>query len=158
VEKSVELGVHRIQLFTSEHSFIRSPKDFSGNKLERLNKIILHATQQTGRGDLMNLELPKPWPQLLENFVNRRDKIRGLLAYESLDSSQSLKTKLANLELASQQEVWLFVGSEGGFSSTEVSKAQDKGLEIVSLGSQILRVETACVVFIGSLKYELGLM
>lgn len=158
VEKSVELGVERIQLFCSQHSFIRKPEDFSATKMVRLNKIILHATQQSGRADLMSVCPPTTWDGNLKEFINHASHPVGLLAYESLGLKQSLKIQMTQISLPSQDEIWVFIGSEGGFSSTEVEQALSKGLEIVSLGSQVLRVETACVVLVGSLKYELGLM
>lgn len=158
VEKAVELGVERVQLFTSQYSFIRTPKDFSVTKFDRLKKIIMHATQQSGRGDLMKIMEPQPFSDILKIFTNQYQKTTGLLAYESLSSPLSLKSKLTKLALTSPQEIWLFVGSEGGFSSTEVEDAQRIGIEPISLGSQILRVETACVVLIGILKYELELI
>jgi len=158
VEKSVELGVERIQLFTSQHSFIRNPKDFSAAKFDRLKKIVTHATQQSGRGDLMKIMKPQLFSEILKSFSDCHQKSLGLLAYENLDPKMSLKSKLPMLALKSQHEVWVFIGSEGGFTSTEVQEALRNGIKAVSLGTQILRVETACVAFISSLKYELELM
>ena len=56
------------------------------------------------------------------------------------------------------ENVWLIVGSEGGFSQNEVVSMQKLGLDPVTLGQQILRVETACLTLVAVLKYELGLM
>jgi 16S rRNA (uracil1498-N3)-methyltransferase len=214
VEKSVELGVHRLQLFTSDYSFLKKTTEISSQKKERLTKIALQATQQCGRSRLMLLPEPVSWSGLLESFSLQKKldpSHLGLLAYEHLkeSSSSSLKQQLSfllgsykeketcteskvstdtkketqnitesvtseeiqqktqktthqlNQQIHHQRtgkEVWLFVGSEGGFSSTEVQCAEQTGLHLLSLGSQILRVETACVVLLSSLKYELELM
>jgi len=158
VEKSVELGVDRVQLFTSQYSFHKSAQDFSSTRMDRLRKIALHASQQSDRGELMQILEPKSWDIILNSFANHSPSLTGLLAYEGSSSTVSLKSKLSQLVLAGQPEVWVFVGSEGGYSPTEVAQAQDVGLEIIRLGSQVLKVETACVVLVGSLKYELGLI
>jgi 16S rRNA (uracil1498-N3)-methyltransferase len=55
------------------------------------------------------------------------------------------------------KNIFILVGSEGGFSSSEVDASVDCGYEILSLGSQILRVETACVASISILKSVYGL-
>ena len=41
----------------------------------------------------------------------------------------------------------LLVGPEGGFSEKEIRDLRDKGGELVSLGSNRLRAETAAVAF-----------
>ncbi|MEK6627492.1 MAG: RsmE family RNA methyltransferase, partial [Bdellovibrionota bacterium] len=54
--------------------------------------------------------------------------------------------------------IWIIVGSEGGFSEKEVLEMQQLGLNPVTLGSQVLRVETACMTLVSVLKYEFGLL
>ena len=41
--------------------------------------------------------------------------------------------------------VLLIVGPEGGFTAAEVSQAQAAGANIASLGTNILRIETAAI-------------
>ncbi|MCS6837393.1 MAG: 16S rRNA (uracil(1498)-N(3))-methyltransferase [Bdellovibrionaceae bacterium] len=175
VEKAVELGVWRMQLLCNQFSFIRDPSEFSRGRLERLNKIVLQATQQTGRGSLMEVRGPLGWTQWCQVIqgINRDLNYLGLMAYESLGGHGSLKSTLSDLlkigdnvtkdqgsKVASSplcpQEIWILVGSEGGFSFQEVEEMKGLGWRVISLGSQILRVETACVVVVTSLKYELG--
>jgi 16S rRNA (uracil1498-N3)-methyltransferase len=55
IEKAVEMGVHTIQPFYSDHSFLRQEGSISENKIDRWKKIIISATQQSGRGDLLTL-------------------------------------------------------------------------------------------------------
>jgi 16S rRNA (uracil1498-N3)-methyltransferase len=56
------------------------------------------------------------------------------------------------------ENLWLIVGSEGGFSDKEVTEMKQLGLDPVTLGPQVLRVETACMTLVSVLKYEFGLM
>jgi 16S rRNA (uracil1498-N3)-methyltransferase len=48
------------------------------------------------------------------------------------------------------------VGPEGGFDPEEVRRAKEMGFIPVSLGRRILRTETAAIVLVGILQYELG--
>ncbi len=156
VEKAVEMGVARIQPFYSEFSFIRKSQSLSDNKFDRWKKIIVSATQQSGRGDLMELCEPQDLSQVLEDF-NQKTHKRGLFAYEG-SAVLGVKEQLTSAPLKDLEEFWVFVGSEGGFSTTEVQEFRKVGLETVTLGDQVLRVETACIALLAVLKYELGQM
>ena len=50
----------------------------------------------------------------------------------------------------------MIIGPEGGFAAHEVELARASGAVTVSLGRQILRVETAAVTALAILQYELG--
>ncbi len=157
VEKSVELGVQAIKPFVSEFSFARELSPNLSDRCSRARRIIESATEQSGRGDLMQVMEPSTFDEVFEDF-NRTPGRLGLFLYEGQgqlslkDHLQSVKTK------SSVSEVWFFVGSEGGFSESEVAKFERAGLPPLTLGGQILRVETACLAATAILKYEFDLM
>lgn len=156
IEKSVELGVTSIKPFVSEFSFLRKLDSISPEKRVRFEKIIKGATQQSGRGDLMKVEPLKNLSQLLED-INRNNDALGLFSYEG-DAALTLKKALSVSTGEKLAEIWVFVGSEGGFSTAEVVQFKNAGLEPITLGAQVLRVETACVALVGIIKYELDLL
>ena len=153
LEKAVELGVHSIHPLYSEFSFIRKPDSALDKKQERWERIITSATQQCGRGERLQL-LPGQTLTSLLNQFNRMPGTAGLFLYEG-ESAYSLKAHLQTMELEGLDAVYVFIGGEGGFSSPEVQQFQAVGLQSISLGEQILRVETACVAMLSILKYEL---
>ncbi len=158
LEKMVEMGVTRVQPFFSEFSFIRDPKSFSSEKLVRWKKIVTSATQQSGRGELMQIETPQTWSKMLEQ-INQDTDSKCLFSYEG-QSTLGVKDFL-NTESKKNKalkSIWLVVGSEGGFSTGEVDQMQSQGFHPVTLGSQVLRVETACMTLVSVLKYEFDLM
>jgi 16S rRNA (uracil1498-N3)-methyltransferase len=160
LEKSVELGVKSIRPFFSEFSFIRSKADVFAQKRKRFEKIIVGATQQSGRGDLMVLEDPVGLDELLPNF-NLQGAARGLFAYEGegvLNARQGLAGLRPPGSSEAPADIWIFAGSEGGFSGREVDIFKNFGLQAVTLGQQVLRVETACVALISIIKYDFDLM
>jgi len=153
LEKSVELSVTKIRPFFSENSFIRSAKKLSDERLKRWQKIVKSATQQTGRGRLMTIEPPCTLAELLENF-NQNDSAAGLFPYEG-ECEKTVKQELQSIKTGSYNSIWAFIGSEGGFSQVELSQFVSNGLSPVTLGEQVLRVETACVSLASIIKYEL---
>lgn len=156
IERCVELGVYEVNLMISDFSFIKKSSELSASRLERLHKIILSATQQSGRGQLMKLNSPLSFLTRLEMNIKESPQSPRLLAYEKHEPS-SLKNQISSLHLNRSHKIELYIGSEGGFSDKEALLAQNHGLHVVSLGSQVLRVETACLSLVVSLKYELGL-
>lgn len=159
VEKAVEMGVKSIQPLFTEFSFVRTPGALSANKVDRWDKIVRSATQQSGRGDLMEISSAVHLDEFLSKF-NQKSAVLGLFAYEGA-STLSIKdyVKQKKQELGTTpQEVWIFVGSEGGFSQAEVEKMRQLALYPVTLGPQVLRVETACMALVSVLKYDFDLM
>lgn len=153
VEKMVELGVQQVHLFSSDFSFMKPKPGELDKKQQRWQKIITGATQQTGRGEIMALTEVEPLSVLLERHFPDPNKI-GLLAYEG-EGGESLGHRLKSMS-DQVEEIWIFVGSEGGFSQEDLKLFKDYKLLPTSLGDQVLRVETACVTLVSILKYGLG--
>lgn len=153
LEKSVELGVHTLHLFHSDFSYMRPKSGELAKKQMRWQKIIKGATQQAGRGDLMSLTDIEPLGVLLERFAQSPDSW-GVLAFEG-EADRDLKEQMAKAQ-KDQSDVWIFVGAEGGFSPGDLELFKNYDLLPISLGDQVLRVETACVTLVSVLKYGLG--
>ncbi len=159
IERAVEMGVSSILPFYSDYSFIRKSANLPAGKQERWQKIVISATQQSGRGELMKISEPVDWSEALSAF-NPSDKRWCLFAYEGssvLSVNEYLKAKKQTVS-AWPEDLWIIVGSEGGFSDSEVAQMQQLGLDPVTLGSQVLRVETACLTLVSILKYDFQLL
>ncbi len=159
IERAAEMGVTSILPFYSDFSFIRKASNLPEGKQERWQKIVVSATQQCGRGELMRIEKPVDWSKALQ-VINPNDERWCLFAYEGdsiLNVNEHLKAK-RNQFSAPPQDLWIIVGSEGGFSDAEVAEMRKLGLDPVTLGRQVLRVETACLTLVSILKYEFQLL
>ena len=156
VEKSVEMGVASIQPLFSDFSFFRDPSSLSTTKLERWQKIVRSAMQQSGRAEWLDL---RPARRLEEFFLemNRKAGHRCLIAYEG-DAPRSVRNQLSSWKPSPPSDVVIFVGGEGGFSLKEIGMFTQHGQAAVTLGPQVLRVETACMALVSVLKYEFDLM
>ncbi len=68
------------------------------------------------------------------------------------EETTHLKTVLNNH--SSPGSILIVVGPEGGFGADEIDPAKSAGCETASLGSSILRAETAPVAAISAIKYH----
>ncbi|MCB9024964.1 MAG: RsmE family RNA methyltransferase [Bdellovibrionaceae bacterium] len=100
LEKSVELGVYKVQPFFSDYSFVRTAEKISDSRFKRWQKIVMNASQQTGRSPLMEIGKPVKLVDLLKSYKESKD-VSGIFPYEGQDNwictktSNQLKIKIA---------------------------------------------------------------
>ena len=149
VQKAVELGVSRIIPTLSRRSRAVQPARLA-DKQKRWQRIATEAAKQCGQAHLPPIEGAEALSALLE-----RDWGDSLLIILWEDEkNKSLKQILRSV--SSPREIALLVGAEGGFTPREISSLQDKGWRSAGLGPRILRLETAAIVGLGIIQYELG--
>lgn len=131
-----ELGVSAFTIFRSARCVSHPSESSIRNKLERWQRIIEDAVRLSRR-TVMPL-------------------IRGVLSFEQLLSAMPADARIympyegEGFPLLSQTfkpskggDVFIMTGPEGGFESSEVEMAKERGVHICSLGNRILRAETA---------------
>lgn len=136
VQKAVELGVCHIHPVLTERCISRPDLKSASKKRIRWQKIALEAAKQSGRGIIPTVSDIIPFDECMP-LLESSDI--ALLCYEK--SGVSLKS----VDFSSCASVSLVIESEGGFEQSEVLRAQCSGAQIISLGSRILRCETAPV-------------
>jgi RsmE family RNA methyltransferase len=136
------LGVKNIYLINSkrvEKSFWQTPF-LSQQAIE--NELIL------GLEQARDTVLPKVHVRkLFKPFVE--DELGSIIANTKALVAHPSGT--ANCPIDIQQPTTLVVGPEGGFISYEIKKLTEAGVALVTIGSRILRVETAIPVLISRL-------
>lgn len=145
VEKLTELGAASIVPLQSERAIV---SDVSPNKLERWRRLAKTAAQQCGRSDIPRIEDPIPLRELMDRF----DLYDCVLFPWELANRTPLREMLPAL-LSNARRVLVLIGPEGGFSHTEAESARAAGAHLVSLGSRILRTETAGLVALAVIAY-----
>ena len=73
------------------------------------------------------------------------------------ENQKSIKDVLTNKSWTSTKDIFIIIGPEGGFSKDEIARACEAGFISVSLGRQILKVETAAMAIISIIQYEKGI-
>ncbi len=145
VEKATELGLYALIPVQSS----RSVGEASANKLTRWRNLARSAAQQSGRSRVPHVEGPIDFPALVARI---RDFDAAIFAWELAE--HPLRATLASIGNA--RSVLVIVGPEGGFSHEEADAAIAAGAHAVSLGSRILRTETAPLVILTAILYEGG--
>lgn len=137
IQKATELGVKNIVLVESSRTVVKMSKEDDKviNKLKRYQKIAQEASEQCGRAFIPTIQFLNKF-QDIDHFASEANYI----AYEN-EKGLSLKQKL----ILPKKSISILIGAEGGFSYEEVSLANQKGFISVSLGSRILRSETAVI-------------
>ena len=158
IQKSVECGVATVTTFNSERCIAKEKGD-EENKLKRRNKIALEAAKQSGRGIVPEINSTVSFAEMLKRASDADIK---LFCYEG-DGTQSLKEVLKEQKEEFDRSegrlptIAAVIGSEGGFSLSEVEKAKACGMIPVGLGSRILRTETASGFVLACICYEFEL-
>lgn len=147
LEKGTELGVSTFAPILCRRS-MAGLEDAGTSKIQRWQRIITEAAEQSGRARLPELLPIRPLKDALSNIppgalaLMPWEEERAVLLRDVLKSSSSLT-------------VVLFIGPEGGLTADEVKLARQHGVQIVSLGPRILRAETAALAAVASVMYEL---
>lgn len=147
IQKSVELGVHKIVPFESSRCIKRPDKSKADKLKERHNRIAKEAAKQSGRGRLVEVSEIKTFGEVLNELGGYS---LSLFCYEG-ENQKSLKEALK--AHPSPETVALVIGSEGGFSQEEAEKITSAGAVSVSLGKRILRCETAPAFALSALSF-----
>ncbi len=131
IEKAVEVGVERISFFFGQHSERRVLK------LERLEKIAIAAMKQSLQSYMPQLDEAVPFAELLKTVTDEQRFLAHL-------PETYIPENLARAAKPGGQYVVL-VGPEGDFSAREIEQAVAAGFQLVTLGPNRLRTETAAL-------------
>lgn len=149
LQKGTELGAHNFWLFGGRRSVAKIRDDQLNNKLERWNRITSEAARQCGRTDIPEVT----WrPSAVEAASDTGQELR-LILWEA-ERDHSLKEALS--VGGKPSSVIVAIGPEGGFDPLEVRHFSQHGFQPVSLGSRILRTETASIAILAIIQYRWG--
>ena len=149
IQKATELGAEEIIGFPSARC-VSKPDDKSlKKKLERWQKIAASGAEQSGRGKIPQVLVLGSYKEALARAV---EADKALLFYEN----EKATTLRMALESGKWSSVSLLTGPEGGLEAAEVEAAKSMGFEICTLGSRILRCETAPLCALSAVMYAAG--
>lgn len=148
LQKGTELGVGRFAPVICRRSVVDNGVALT-KKYSRWRRIIQEAAEQSGRGKLPELAPPLSFAEALRQ-ANLQYGL-GLMPWTGAETS--LKAVLAGKKAG---RIAVFIGPEGGFTGTEAGRAQESGVQPVTLGPRILRAETAGLAVCAAIFYELG--
>lgn len=149
IQKATELGAYEIVAFPSARCVSRPDEKSLRKKLERWQKIAASAAEQSGRGRVPQVVVLDS----LKTAMERAGKTDlSVLFYEN-ERATTLKMALESTDF---QTISLLTGPEGGLEEKEVEAAKNAGLQICTLGTRILRCETAPLCALSAVMYATG--
>lgn len=145
LQKSTELGVTEIIPIITNRSIIRLKMSDYSKKIERWQRIVKEASEQSHR-----IDIP---------IISNIKKIEELHNMEGFNYICSTTEKKKNLKLVMKNvkncdRINVVIGPEGGLTDVEEEKLNMMGFESITLGNRILRVETVPMFILSCINYE----
>ncbi len=133
LQKATETGVSEFVPIITK----RTERE-SLNKIERLNRILKEAAEQSGRGVIPVLREPVKLEKILKEKNDEGKSVLNLFAHTGGENFSR--------SLSGFSKVNIFIGPEGGFDDGEVEMAKKAGFLVAAFGKTVLRAETAGIV------------
>ena len=149
IQKATELGAVEIVCFPSARCVSRPDEKSLKKKLERWQKIAASAAEQSRRGQIPQVVVLPSYKAALERAAQAD---LAVCFYEN-ENRLTFRAAIEEKPLATAA---ILTGPEGGFEEEEIRQAAEAGLKICTLGSRILRCETAPLCALSALMYACG--
>lgn len=144
IQKAVELGVCSVTPVAMKRSIVKIDEKKKKSKTERWQAIATAAAKQSKRTAIPEVREVLSYKEMI-NAIKKLDLL--LVPYECANGMSATKEALSKIK--SGMNIGIVIGPEGGFESAEIDAAVEAGGKVISLGSRILRTETAAITTIG---------
>ena len=134
-------GLSRASILISSENAMPSASSFMSFRMERRST---HMPEVTGVGSFQTMLSLAPEGALKMIFWEE-------------ENERTIKDVLTSPDAADADHFFIIVGPEGGLSIDEINAAREAGFMSVSLGKQILKVETAAAAIVSIIQYEKGI-
>ena len=153
VKTAAELGADVIIPFYAVRSVSHIADEKSSLKVARWQKIATEAARTSHSSHITEVSKILSFTDMISSAADDDAK---LIFWEE-EFRKTIKDVLTDEEFSAVKNFFILVGPEGGFSKDEVEKTKKAGFISVSLGKQILKVETAAAAVISIIQYERGI-
>ncbi len=147
LQKGTELGVDRFIPLETRFCDLRIPKGRIEGRMERWRRIVREASRQCRRFTVPEISGPMDLPALFA--LREPPGFKGLFLYENASIRWQGTVQDA-------QAYVLCVGPEGGWHPEEPVAAAAAGFSLFSLGSRILRAETAALAAVSLIQFRIA--
>jgi 16S rRNA (uracil1498-N3)-methyltransferase len=155
IQKSVELGAHRIVPLLTERVVAQFDDESVEYKREKWQQVAIEAIKQCGAVWLPEIATPTT----IEKYLERKEKfdlaLVGSLQTERRHPRECFR-EFQDRHGRLPKTVAVWIGPEGDFTLDELKTIQSAGALPVTFGNLTLRVETAAIYSLSILNYELS--
>ena len=156
LEKCTEIGVFEFLPIISERVERKNIESFN---LKKSEKIILESVEQANWGLIPNIKNPEKIEKIFQ-ILEKALKLKEILILDILNNENNTSVEEFRnknyfnlnqflLNLKKNSNIYLFIGPEGGWTENERKIFKKYNLNILSLGKNILRAETANILGVG---------
>jgi len=141
LQKATEMGATSFQIVNSERATLNLPSHKRVGRLERWQKIIIEAAEQSERTAM---------PEVTWHDKLAETKHRGrcfVLHPRDAKLWEDVRDDINQLE-----DVTLAIGPEGGWTDQELKLLQDKGFTPLKFGERVMRTETAAPALLAAVQ------
>ena len=149
VQKATELGVVRVVPVLTKLADIKLKDESDAHKrVLRWRRIALEAAKQSGRALIPEIVELVSFPELIQSQAS------GVNVLFAERDGQSLESLAHNV--VTDASLTALVGSEGGWTDSEIETAKKAGWKVITLGGRTLRAETAAIAVTTLLQHIFG--
>ena len=141
IEKCTELGIDEIIPLQTHRTEIKLDIDKKEKKLRRYQTVAASAAKQCQRKFLPVIYSITDFDDAIETFINH-ETLPLISCLTGL--RQNLCDIIKKLDNPPKR-ILFFIGPEGDFTADEIRRAIDAGCKAVSLGPNVLKVDTAAI-------------
>lgn len=154
IQKATEIGAKQIVPVAMKRCIVKLNAKDEIKKRQRWQKIAEVAAKQSGRDKIPQIQEIKTIQELPLEIQQYH---LFLIAYEQ-EKECTLKQVLTEIKKQKIQDckIGVLIGPEGGIEEEEIQQLKENSnVKIITLGKRILRTETASLVLISNILYEL---
>lgn len=156
IEKATELGVDVIVPLISDRTITRPNVAREKSKLERWNRIAKESAEQCARDTIPTIENIRDLDEWLSELIANDEDWLMIFCWEKEQVTTIREVLNDYKESGNMRDIIVLIGPEGGFSDREVRAIEVAGGISVTLGKRILKTDTAAIVALTIVRYELG--
>ena len=151
IQKTTEIGIDKIIPIDMVRCVVKLDSKEEKKKIERWQKIAEVAAKQSKRGKIPEIKNKIKIKELADKI---NEYYIFLVAFEE-ENINTLKQELKKIETKKEYKIGILVGPEGGIAKEEIDMLKEIKAKTVTLGKRILRTETAPIVIVSNILYEL---
>ena len=158
IQKATEIGAKEIVPVAMKRCIAKIDGKDEAKKIERWKKIAEMAAKQSGRdmipkiGNVMKFNFMKKVVEEFDLFLVAYEEEERLTLKQVLQDSSNM---FHPIEESRKMKIGVLIGPEGGIDGNEIEELKNCDVKIITLGNRILRTETASLVILSNIMYEL---
>ncbi len=141
LQKATEMGAASFQVVCSERATFRLPRCKQDKRLQRWQKIITEAAEQSERTAV---------PQVV--WHDRPSQVRKFGQAFVLHPKGAKRWQDTRDIFSQTENITLAIGPEGGWTDQELSLFQEQGFESLVFGARVMRTETAAPALLAAIQ------